>query len=78
MCLFRFVSVFEVEEKTQLRENWGCCKVKKIPNIQKNWKWVGGSRAILDRKKMENQEKKKFFDVYWFPKKNWIGVWVSV
>ena len=75
MCLFRFVSVFEVEEKTQLRENWECCKVKKIANIQKNWNWVGGSRAILERKKKIGKPRKKIkiFDDYWFQKKIRIG-----
>ena len=39
----------------------GLCKVKKnSKNPKTNWKWVGWSRAHLDKKKLENRPKTKF------------------
>ena len=38
----------------------GFAKLKKFKKSQKNWKWVGGSRSHLDKKKLENRPKRKF------------------
>ena len=52
------VSPFGASGSNIARDNFfltnGCCKVKKIQNIKKKWKWVCGFRTILDRK-LENQ-----------------------
>ena len=34
--------------------------LKNSKNPPKNWKWVGGSRSHLDKKKLENRPKRKF------------------
>ena len=40
----------------------GLCKVKKIPKII--WKWVGGSRSHLDKKKIGKSAKNKVLRLY--------------
>ena len=40
----------------------GLCKVKKIPKII--WKWVGGSRSHLDKKKIGKLSKNKVLHLY--------------